>query len=81
MHAQQLPGGALPPALPLGGMPPNLAPGGPNQLSALSSNASNGPTPPGAPPIGMLTKQELMLHNRPEDIKSQHDENRHVSLT
>lgn len=88
MHAQQLPGGALPPALPLGAMPhPSLA-GGPSQLAALSSNASNGPTPPGAA-LGMLTKQELMLHNRPDnDVKgsgggggSQHgpnDENRHV---
>jgi hypothetical protein len=84
MHAQQLPGGALPPALPLGAMPhPSLA-GGPSNLAALSSNASNGPTPPGAPPIGMLTKQELMLHNRPDDAKSggphgPNDENRHVS--
>lgn len=85
MHAQQLPGGALPPALPLGGMPhPSLSlAGGPSQLAALSSNTSNGPTPPGAPPIGMLTKQELMLHNRPDDVKGQHgpnDENRHVRL-
>lgn len=63
MHAQQVPGGA---ALPIPIHPP-------------LPNSSNGPTP-GPPPqqLAMLSKQELMLHNRPEDSKSSNDDPRHV---
>jgi hypothetical protein len=85
MHAQQIPGGAPPPTLPIP-MHPSLAPG---QLAGLPNN--NGPTP-GTPQqqLAMLTKQELLLHSRPEEgngaggsgnKSGPNDENRHVSYT
>lgn len=80
MHAQQIPGGA-PPTLPIP-MHPSLGgagPGGP--LSGLPNNG-NGPTPTTPQQLAMLTKQELMLHSRPEDggagKSGPNDENRHV---
>lgn len=79
MHAQQLPGGALP-TLPMAMPHPGLA-GGPSQLAALSNN-NNGGTPGTQQQLAMLTKQELMLHSRPEDIKGplgSNDDSRHVS--
>lgn len=82
MHAQQLPGGALPPTLPMSMPHPGLA-GGPSQLAALT-NSSNGPTPGSQQQLAMLTKQELMLHSRPEDVKGplgSNDDSRHVSRT
>ena len=78
MHAQQLPGGALPPTLPMSLPHPGLA-GGPS-LSAPSNG--NGPTPAAQQQLAMLTKQELMLHSRPEDVKGplgSNDDSRHVS--
>ena len=78
MHAQQLPGGALP-TLPMAMPHPGLA-GGPSQLAALSNN-NNGGTPGTQQQLAMLTKQELMLHSRPEDIKGplgSNDDSRHV---
>lgn len=83
MHAQQLPGGALPPTLPMSMPHPSLAVG-PSQLAALT-NSSNGPTPGSQQQLAMLTKQELMLHSRPEDVKGgplgSNDDSRHVSHT
>ena len=82
MHAQQIPG-APPPTLPIP-MHPSLAPG---QLAGLQPNNNNGPTPSTPQQLAMLTKQELMLHSRPEDgggveragKSGSNDENRHVS--
>lgn len=81
MHAQQIPGGAPPPTLPIP-MHPSLAPG---QLAGLQANNNNGPTPSTPQQLAMLTKQELMLHSRPEDVGVEragksgvNDENRHV---
>lgn len=83
MHAQQIPGGAPPPTLPIP-MHPSLAPG---QLAGLPNN--NGPTPGTPQQLAMLTKQELMLHSRPEEGNGSggsgnksgpNDENRHVSF-
>lgn len=87
MHAQQIPGGAPPPTLPIP-MHPSLAPG---QLAGLQPNNNNGPTPSTPQQLAMLTKQELMLHSRPEDgnggggveragKSGANDENRHVSF-
>lgn len=76
MHAQQLPGGALP-SLSMSMPHPGL--GGPSQLSALAN--SNGPAPGAQQQLAMLTKQELMLHSRPEDVKGplgSNDDSRHV---
>lgn len=67
MHAQQLPGGALP-TLPIAMPHPGLA-GGPSQLAALTNSSNNGPAPGAQQQLAMLTKQELMLHSRPEDVK------------
>ena len=64
MHAQQIPTGSA--ALPIPIHP------------TLPNNNSNGPTPP-QPQLGMLRKQELMLHNRPDDSKGPNDDTRHVS--
>lgn len=78
MHAQQLPGGALPPTLPMSMPHPGLA-GGP---SLSLPNNGNGPTPAAQQQLAMLTKQELMLHSRPEDITGTlgpKDDSRHVS--
>lgn len=80
MHAQQLPGGG-PPTLPIG-MPPHPGLSGPSQLAALTNN-SNGPAPGTPQQLAMLTKQELMLHSRPEDGKGplgSNDDSRHVSF-
>lgn len=81
MHAQQLPGGVLP-TLPMSMPHPGLA-GGPSQLAALAaSNGNNGPaTGSQQQQLAMLTKQELMLHSRPEDVKGplgSNDDSRHV---
>lgn len=64
MHAQQIPGGAT--------LPIPIHPSLPN--------SSNGPSAGPPPQLGMLSKQELMLHSRPDDNKGPNDENRHVSL-
>lgn len=80
MHAQQLPGGALP-TLPMAMPHPGLA-GGPSQLAALSNNNNNGGTPGTQQQLAMLTKQELMLHSRPEEVLkgplSSNEDSRHV---
>lgn len=80
MHAQQMPGGPLP-SLPMSMPHPGLS-GGPSQLSALTNNGNNGPTPGPQQQLAMLTKQELMLHSRPEDAKGplgSSEDSRHVS--
>lgn len=67
MHAQQVPGSA---ALPI-------------PIHPTLPNSSNGPTPgplPGPQQLAMLSKQEMMLHNRPnEDSKGPNDDNRHLN--
>lgn len=80
MHAQQLPGGALP-TLPIAMPHPGLA-GGPSQLAALTNSSNNGQAPGAQQQLAMLTKQELMLHSRPEDVKGplgSNEDGRHVS--
>lgn len=81
MHAQQLPGGGAVPTLPMAMPHPSLA-GGPSQLAALTNSNNNGPTPGAQQQLAMLTKQELMLHSRPEDVKGplgSNEDGRHVS--
>lgn len=81
MHAQQLPGGGAVPTLPMAMPHPGLA-GGPSQLAALTNSNNNGPTPGAQQQLAMLTKQELMLHSRPEDVKGplgSNEDGRHVS--
>ena len=69
MHAQQLPGGAPgPPTMPIAMPHPGLAGGPPTgHLTAL---AGNGTSSAAQHQLAMLSKQELMLHQRPEDSKN-----------
>ncbi|CAO1423921.1 unnamed protein product [Diamesa hyperborea] len=79
MHAQQLPGGGHaggvgPPTMPIAMPHPSLA-GGPSasQLAALTNNSNGGSAATSQQQqhqLAMLSKQELMLHSRPEDTKS-----------
>lgn len=93
MHAQQLPGGHAgsvgPPTMPIAMPHPSLA-GGPSasQLAALTNNSNGGSAATSQQQqhqLAMLSKQELMLHSRPEDTKSAgslgvNDDSRHVSF-
>lgn len=83
MHAQQLPGHAGAPPMPLGMPHPSLAPGALGAAAAAAAGAAGGPLGLGQPPAGhpLAIKQDP---HRPEETKSNSglsvsDQDRHVS--